>query len=251
VRGLSATSGQSQDEVTVPAAIKIISCGASSYYTNGVCAFRGTRGLNVVVSDPRTGAVLQPIKAFDTWGSPGLAHTNFINYVNSVQDGNVVAVFTSDEAGLNGWNSCAFYDTPEVQNTIKVIKTLGSKHIDELCYQGFFALIALKGMSVSLAEGVDNTKVLTVIYQHPFNITIKRPHLFVMDSHSPPNRIMRVLNQPSLESNVESSDDLVHWGVFETVPPTADGVFDAAMPIIENTAAGLPKSFYRVVAVYP
>jgi hypothetical protein len=70
-------------------------------------------------------------------------------------------IAVSDEAGLhrggNGGDEVTFcrrIDLPVIDSILAALHSLGSRHIDELCYQGSIALIARKGTGVVLDEQV-------------------------------------------------------------------------------------------------
>jgi hypothetical protein len=116
----------------------------------------GGRGFNVAVLDPNTGNLLQPVQNFGTWGSPGIAHTAMINFLDSLPNGTLLLIAVADEAGLNYFppNDCQFQSVSYVTNLMQKLESLGSTQISNYCYWSSWAMITYKGEGRARGEGV-------------------------------------------------------------------------------------------------
>jgi hypothetical protein len=145
--------------------------GAAAFLRNGkhldpraqYCSYG--RGFTVAEIDTATGNLVGPVKAFDIWGemwsglqSPPAAGP-MLHYLTSIPNGMLIMIAVNDEAGLNhggrGGDDVSFCEPlrrPVIDSLVVVLRALGSERIDEYCYQGSFALAAVKGAGVALDE---------------------------------------------------------------------------------------------------
>ena len=107
----------------------------------------GGRGFNVAVIDPASGALLQPVRNFDTWGSAssGEAMDAMVVYLNGVPNGALLLLAVADDAGLSTRSSSN-------DRGIRAIEALGSLEIRNLGFRGAWCLVAIKGDGRALDE---------------------------------------------------------------------------------------------------
>ena len=129
----------------------------------------GGRGFSVAAIDPATGDLItypSSLQTFDTWISrdTGVDMTNMINFVNSLPDGTILLLSIADEAGLNQFppSSCSFLAYSWVQQGLQLLQSLGSQQIQNYCYNGSWAMIAVKGEGVARAEQIGNPDLVSV-----------------------------------------------------------------------------------------
>src|SRR5262249_30662096 len=119
--------------------------GAPFYHQDGGAG--GGRGFNIAAIDPDTGALLQPVHNFDTWGtrSTGEAMNALIDFLNTLSSGTVVLVAVGDEAGLNQLDACARLEFSWVEAGLQALEALGSTQLRSYCYRDSWGMIAVKG----------------------------------------------------------------------------------------------------------
>ena len=93
-----------------------------------------TRGLNVAVFDQQTGQVINTV-SFDTF-LPGNAQ-QFVNFINSVATGQIVALAVKDDAIANLFQP--------LDAVVAAFISIGSTQFGNLQFQGSWALIGQKG----------------------------------------------------------------------------------------------------------
>jgi hypothetical protein len=116
--------------------------GAVVYYKTG--GGGGGRGFNVLVMNPKTGAVVNAARNFDTWISRANAQA-MADYLNGLPDGVLVLIAVCDEAGM------AFGDA-NVQALVSALEALGSTKIRNYQPWNSYALAAVKGEHAVRAE---------------------------------------------------------------------------------------------------
>ncbi|MBI3957143.1 MAG: hypothetical protein HY340_04120 [Candidatus Kerfeldbacteria bacterium] len=114
------------------------------------------RGFIVAALDPATGELLSDVGRFDTWGTSetGEQMRRMIAHLNTQPNGTLFLLAVCDEAGLNRWDRCDFYDYPWVTDALLTLEALGSTTIRSYCYRYSWAMIALKGDGYALTEAV-------------------------------------------------------------------------------------------------
>jgi len=147
--------------------IRIISGGYKSkpiarFEWNGYTLYSVTgggpgRGINVMSVNPVTG-VYSPVRNFDTWGDAS-ASEQLINYLSDLPSGTIVLFAVADEAS---------YRLSDAAREM-LVHTFGSRAIRELGYQQSWAMVARKGFSAPLAEGIstDTQVVLDFVLKIP------------------------------------------------------------------------------------
>src|SRR5205085_10819106 len=107
----------------------------------------GGRGFTIAAIAPGTGALLQPVQNFDTWGTrtTGTAMNAMITFLNSLPNGTVVLVAVGDEAGLNTDNSCTRFSFAWVEAGVRALEALGSTQIRNYCFRYSWAMVSIKG----------------------------------------------------------------------------------------------------------
>ena len=121
----------------------------------------GGRGFNVLAVHPSTGQPLGPGQNFDTYASrsDGAAHAALINYLDGLPAGTLVLLAVGDEAGLNGFETCASLSFIWTENLYRALEALGSRSIRNYCYWDSWAMAAFKGegqaVEESLGKGVE------------------------------------------------------------------------------------------------
>ncbi len=137
-------------------------CDPSSSFTCG-------RGFNIVVFDPSSGGV-EATASFDTFGHDRatgpvpsgitdgeIAAHQMMEFLDSLRDGVIIAIAAGDDAGLNKDNSCDPWSRPHVGALRQTLESLGSQHVNQICYQDPWAMIAIKGQGM-VAESINNTE---------------------------------------------------------------------------------------------
>ncbi|HPM42997.1 MAG TPA: HEAT repeat domain-containing protein, partial [Candidatus Omnitrophota bacterium] len=112
---------------------------------------------NVAILDKNTGIRMKETRNFDTYGGDRAnieSFTEFINYMNSIPDGEIVLLAVADEGGFAGWGNVQFTH-PIVEEARQLLESLGSTMIRGLQYNGTWAMIAVKGEG-ALAEDINN-----------------------------------------------------------------------------------------------
>lgn len=114
------------------------------------------RGFIVAAIDTATGELVDRVEHFDTWGTSGTGEQmrRMIAYLNTHPNGTLFLLAVCDEAGLNRWDRCDFYDYPWVTEALQTLEALGSTMIRSYCYRYSWAMIAVKGDGRALAEAV-------------------------------------------------------------------------------------------------
>ncbi|MBI2833801.1 MAG: hypothetical protein HYX76_05175 [Acidobacteria bacterium] len=125
------------------------------------CKLNGARGFNVAVVDATTGDPLEPVVSFDTWltRTSGEDMREVIDYLNGLPDGVLVMIAVGDEAGLTNFDSCTRLNYAWVDEGYLALEALGSTQIRGYCYRNSWAMIAIKGQGVALAEQLGGTGV--------------------------------------------------------------------------------------------
>lgn len=130
----------------------------------GAC---GGRGFSVAAINPASDDLISypaSLQTFDTWASrnSGVAMNSMISFINSVPNGTILLIAVADEAGLNNFpasGACTF--TTISGPLVTALQGLGSMQIQNLCYQGSFAMITVKGNGL-VTEQVANTATASV-----------------------------------------------------------------------------------------
>ena len=118
----------------------------------------GGRGINVAILDRNTGIRMKETRNFDTYGGDRAnveSFIEFIDYMNSIPDGEIVLLAVADEGGFAGWGNTQFTD-PVVEEARQLLESMGSTMIRGLQYNGSWSMIAIKGEG-ALAEDINNT----------------------------------------------------------------------------------------------
>jgi hypothetical protein len=107
----------------------------------------GGRGFNVAAIDMATGALLQPVRNFDTWGTAysGEAASALAACLGALPTGALVIIAVGDDAGLSTASSAN-------QRVIAAIEALGSREIRSVGFRGAWCMIAVKGDGRALDE---------------------------------------------------------------------------------------------------
>jgi hypothetical protein len=120
----------------------------------------GGRGISVAVLDPATGVRMTNVSTFDTWlgfytQGPHTGFASLVNYLNGLPDGTIYAMGIADEGGFVHSDNSPWSD-PLVQDAVATLKSLGSTQVQNIVYNGGWAMIGKKGQGV-LAEGVSSS----------------------------------------------------------------------------------------------
>ena len=85
-----------------------------------------------------------------------------VSYLGAAPSGSVILLSVADEAGLNQDASCNPYPTSTcLAAGLSAIEALGSTQIRNTCFNGSWAMIAVKGQGV-LAEGVSTNQLVSL-----------------------------------------------------------------------------------------
>jgi hypothetical protein len=182
---LAQTSAGAQQRKT----IELSSSGQAIFKIDGQVVFSksggagGGRGFNVGGMDLSTGELLEPVRNFDTWGSrrTGVAHNALVDYVNGLPDETLVMIVVADEAGLTSWSGdgCASLPYYHIANVTNLLESLGSTRIRDYCYGDEWALMAIKGRGVALAEEhggrATGAGIITISYEFVLGYPIADP----------------------------------------------------------------------------
>lgn len=123
----------------------------------GIGGGGGSRGFNAARIEFGTGALLNPVRNFDTWAnrSTGTNHLALVDYINATPPGTLLLLAVADDGGLNVDNSCTQLATSWANALKASLASLGSTKISQLCFRGSWSLLATKGAGVALAEAVE------------------------------------------------------------------------------------------------
>jgi hypothetical protein len=129
------------------------------------------RGFNVMAVNPSTGDLQSypsSLVNFDTWltRDTGEAMDAMVSFIDGLPNGTIILLAVGDEAGLDEFptlapNSCTFYATPSNQRGVQALQALGSKKITSYCYQGSWAMIAVKGEGQARSEQLSNNSAVS------------------------------------------------------------------------------------------
>lgn len=133
--------------------VDVYSQGYAQILKNGRVLFAagggagGGRGFNVAAFDTSTGALLQAIRNFDTWGTAysGEAANDLVAYLGVLPTGALVIIAVGDDAGLSMASSAN-------QRVIAAVEALASREIRALGFRGAWCMIAVKGDGHALDE---------------------------------------------------------------------------------------------------
>lgn len=140
--------------------------GTPFYHRDGGTG--GGRGFNIAAIDPGTGALLQAVRNFDTWGTrnTGTDMSAMIAFLKGLPNGTVVLVAVGDEAGLNNDNTlpnpCAHLSFLWVEAGLRAIEELGSTQLRNYCYRYSWAMVSVKGESGARDEKLGNAIEVSV-----------------------------------------------------------------------------------------
>jgi hypothetical protein len=126
--------------------------GTPFYHQDGGDA--GGRGFNVAAIAPGTGALLHPVRNFDTWGTSGTgeAMNAMIMFLDGLPQGTIVLVAVGDEAGLTDASSCTPLPFPWIEAGLQALETLGSTQLRDYCFRDSWAMVTGKGESQAREE---------------------------------------------------------------------------------------------------
>jgi hypothetical protein len=112
------------------------------------------RGFNIAVLDPSTGALLEPVRNFDTWATrpTGAEMLAMIDYLSNIPNESIVLLAVGDEAGLNVDNSCTLLSTSWTAAGLAAIEALGSTQIRQYCFRDSWSMVVVKGQAQPLSE---------------------------------------------------------------------------------------------------
>ena len=119
----------------------------------------GGRGITLCALDPASGLAIVPPTTYDTYATrlTGTQMNQLLAVIAALPGGTIVCLGVGDEAGLHDANTpCVFYGSSWVTNFLNTVAALGSTQIGALCFRDSWAMIAVKGAGVSLAESVGN-----------------------------------------------------------------------------------------------
>ena len=113
----------------------------------------GGRGFNVAALDPGTGALLYPVRNFDTWGTSGTgeAMDAMIMFLDGLPQGMIVLVAVGDEAGLT-YATCTPLPFPWIEAGLQALEALGSTQLRDYCFRDSWAMVTVKGESQAREE---------------------------------------------------------------------------------------------------
>lgn len=130
----------------------------------------GGRGFSIAAIAPSTGDLLAypaSLRTFDTWRSreTGGDMEKMIDFIKSLPDGTILLMSVADDAGLNpfpGLGPCSSLPYPWVTDALQLLRSLGSRQIQNYCYGGSWAMITVKGEGAARAEQVGNPGAVSV-----------------------------------------------------------------------------------------
>jgi hypothetical protein len=136
----------------------------------------GGRGFNVAIADPASGAILDAGRNFDTWAGGAAAKQALLDHLTAIPSGRLVMLAVADEAGITFANDrqCTPVTDATTLALVQRLQSLGSTRIDEYCWRGSWAMVAVTGTGVALAEDYDRIEEARV-----------EPALAVPDSADP------------------------------------------------------------------
>jgi hypothetical protein len=132
----------------------------STFYSQTGCRINGGRGFNVAAIDSRTGALLEPVRNFDTWYAGAAAASAMVEFLNRQPDGTLILIAVGDEGGLTvgATAGCPRDPAPgtvccrplggEIERLRQTLEALGARDVRRYCYWNSYSLIVVKGAGV-------------------------------------------------------------------------------------------------------
>lgn len=127
--------------------------GLAEFKVDSATIFSGTggdvdtaRGFNLAVFSSSTGALVQPVRSFDTWNdSTGANARELVAALDAIPDRALVMIAVADESGLARMESCTHRNTADTIAVETALRQLGSTLIGNYCYRNSWSMIAVKG----------------------------------------------------------------------------------------------------------